>query len=220
VCAGIAALVVAADAGAPQNIPRAPSSGTTQPSPPQPSITKFDDKDAARASASSAAADPGCAAYGDAATKAACEAYAKAAFEHQIWTLQYRQRAYEAHHANSFWVFLLVCALVVLGMYLSLREFNLDSRRREALIAQLSKRLRRVAAGKADDAKAEAEDAGAGPVTTLGIDPTGVKLTSPVLGVIILVVSMGFFYLYLKTVYPINETVEPPAAAAQAPPSK
>lgn len=178
-------------------------------------------KDAVQASSSQGSAAAGCAAYGDAATKTACEAYAKAVFEHQIWTLQYRQRAYEAHHSNSLWVFLLVCALVLLGMYLSLREFNLDSRRREALIAQLSKRLRRIAAGKADDAKAEAADVGATPATTLGIDPTGVKLTSPVLGVIILVVSMGFFYLYLKTVYPINETIEPSAAAgAQAPPAR
>ena len=196
--------LAASPAGAPQNTP---------------SFSELA-KDAVQASSSKGAATPGCTGYGEPATQAACEAYAKAALEHQVWVLQYRQRAYEQHHRNSMWVFLLVCALVVLGMYLSLREFNLDSRRREALIAQLSKRLRRVAAGKADDAKAEAEDSGAGPVTTLGIDPTGVKLTSPVLGVIILVVSMGFFYLYLKTVYPINETVEPPAAAAQAPPSK
>ncbi len=177
-------------------------------------------KEAVRASSEGTAA-AGCAGYGEPTTRAACEAYAKAALEHQVWVLEYRQRAYEQHHRNSMWVFLLVCALVVLGMYLSLREFNLDSRRREALIAQLSKRLRRIAAGKADDAKAEAAEAGAAPVTTLGIDPTGVKLTSPVLGVIILVVSMGFFYLYLKTVYPINEAVEPPAAAGtQAPPAK
>ena len=205
---GVACLLflAASPAGAPQNTP-------------SPSFSELA-KDAVQASSSKGAAEPGCAGYGDSATRTACEAYAKAAFEHQVWALQYRQRAYEAHHSNSFWVFVLVCALVLLGMYLSLREFNLDSRRREALIAQLSKRLGRIAAGKADEAKAEAADVGAAPVTTLGIDPTGVKLTSPVLGVIILVVSMGFFYLYLKTVYPINETVEPPAAGAQAPPSK
>lgn len=33
----------------------------------------------------------------------------------------------------------------------------------------------------------------------------GIKVSSPVLGVIILIISMLFFYLYLKYVYPITE---------------
>jgi hypothetical protein len=32
-------------------------------------------------------------------------------------------------------------------------------------------------------------------------------VSSPVLGVIILVISLGFFYLYLVYVYPISEIV-------------
>jgi hypothetical protein len=159
--------------------------------------------------------DASCAGY-TGNTKAACEASAKAAFDHQVWLLQYRERAYEAHHRYTLWVFVLVCALVVLGMYLSLREFNLDSRRREALIAQLTKRLKRLSGQKGQDSAAEHGDGGASTSTTLGIDATGVKVTSPVLGVIILVLSMGFFYLYLKTVYPINEATVPEPAARPA----
>jgi len=40
-----------------------------------------------------------------------------------------------------------------------------------------------------------------------------------VLGVIVLVVSMGFFYLYLKTAYPIQESNAPSAAATTSAPA-
>jgi hypothetical protein len=34
---------------------------------------------------------------------------------------------------------------------------------------------------------------------------TGVEVSSPVIGLLILIVSLGFFYLYLSQVYPITE---------------
>lgn len=172
-----------------------------------PTFADFAKSAAEATAAEGAAAGASCAGYAGQA-KEACEAYAKAAFDHQVWQLRYRERAYEAHHVYTLWVFVLVCALVVLGMYLSLREFNLDSRRREALLARLTKRMKELSPGDGD--------AGAAPSTTLGIDASGVKVTSPVLGVIILVVSMGFFYLYLKTVYPINELSASEPASSRA----
>jgi hypothetical protein len=39
--------------------------------------------------------------------------------------------------------------------------------------------------------------------TDIDINPKGIKISSPVLGVIILTISLAFFYLYLKSVYPI-----------------
>jgi len=41
--------------------------------------------------------------------------------------------------------------------------------------------------------------------TNLEANMQGIKVSSPVLGVIILMISMLFFYLYLKYVYPITE---------------
>lgn len=43
-------------------------------------------------------------------------------------------------------------------------------------------------------------------VTTLEASKTGIKVSSPVLGVIILVISLLFFYLYLIYVYPVFDT--------------
>jgi ethanolamine transporter EutH len=41
--------------------------------------------------------------------------------------------------------------------------------------------------------------------TELELATTGLKVSSPVLGVIILLISLAFFYLYLVYVYPISE---------------
>lgn len=43
------------------------------------------------------------------------------------------------------------------------------------------------------------------PVTTFEAGKEGLKVSSPILGVIILVISLAFFYLYLVYVYPIEE---------------
>jgi hypothetical protein len=41
-------------------------------------------------------------------------------------------------------------------------------------------------------------------VTEFSASPQGIKVASSTLGVIILVISMCFFYMYLAYVYPIN----------------
>ena len=43
--------------------------------------------------------------------------------------------------------------------------------------------------------------------TEIDLSAGSVKVSSPVLGVIILVISLGLFYLYLVYVYPISEIV-------------
>jgi hypothetical protein len=50
---------------------------------------------------------------------------------------------------------------------------------------------------------ADARDA----ASEIDLSTTGVKVSSPVLGVIILVISLAFSYLYLVYVYPISELV-------------
>ncbi|MCX7155744.1 MAG: hypothetical protein NTW45_04780 [Rhodocyclales bacterium] len=149
----------------------------------------------------------------------ACARLQKAAYDHQSWMLEYRQKAFEAHHVYTIIVFAIVCGMVLLGMYLSYKEFAIGAARRQRLIERLVQRFRRPAGGKADDAKAGSDqeqsvEEQAAAATALEIGTSGVKVTSQVLGVIVLVVSMGFFYLYLKTVYPIQESNAPSVAAA------
>lgn len=154
----------------------------------------------------------------------ACARWQKAAYDHQAWMLKYREKAFDAHHFYTIIVFAIVCGMVLLGMYLSYKEFAIGASRRQKLIERLVQRMRRPAGDKPDDAKAAGDqdlsvEEKAAAATALEIGTSGVKLTSQVLGVIVLVVSMGFFYLYLKTVYPIQESNVPSAAAATSAPA-
>lgn len=153
----------------------------------------------------------------------ACARLQKTAYDHQSWMLEYRQKAFEAHHVYTIIVFAIVCAMVLLGMYLSYKEFAIGAARRQKMIERLIQRVRRTAGGKPDEAKAAGgQDLSAeekAEPATLEIGTSGVKVTSQVLGVIVLVVSMGFFYLYLKTVYPIQESNAPSAAATTSAPA-
>lgn len=56
--------------------------------------------------------------------------------------------------------------------------------------------LKNVAAGKTEHAN---------PNTELELSTSGVKVSSPVLGIVILTISLAFFYLYLVYVYPIED---------------
>lgn len=150
-----------------------------------------------------------CAAYAEAVGKA-CQDDLKASFDHHRWKLEYTQKAYEAHHIYTLFVFVLVCSMVLLGMWLSYAEFQKSAQPR-----RISKNGKSKAANEqtGDKKAAEAPNADATttpqngePQTQLQLSSSGVTVTSPVLGVIILIVSMGFFYLYLKTVYPIEES--------------
>ena len=50
----------------------------------------------------------------------------------------------------------------------------------------------------------KSEDNQLGSGTNLELSASGIKVTSSVLGIIILAISIGFFYLYLAHVYPIK----------------
>lgn len=177
--------------------------------------------DAARAIQSSA--NKGifsCVAFvGDA--KAACEKDIKATFDHHRWKLEYTQKAFEAHHYYTMLVFILVCALVLLGMWLSYMEFQRGGRRQTTQPkAATTKIASNTGVNESSDGQANAHlpnCTDSGPKGThMKLSTRGIELTSPVLGVIILVISMGFFYLYLKTVYPI-EISQPVGALAEHP---
>ena len=45
--------------------------------------------------------------------------------------------------------------------------------------------------------------------TSIKLGKDGLEISSPVIGLLILFISMGFFYLYLANVYPITEVVGP-----------
>ena len=57
-----------------------------------------------------------------------------------------------------------------------------------------------------------------GPSNTFKASAAGVEISSSVIGLLVLVVSLAFFYLYVKEVYPIT-VISRPAPPAAAPPA-
>lgn len=99
----------------------------------------------------------------------------------------YRKAGYEHRLGVFAWqslstkiIFFIVLLLVVAGIYFAAIQFHSGLRRR------------------GDGAGAPAEE------TELSLSLREVKVRSPVLGVIILTISLAFFYLYLVHVYPIR----------------
>jgi heme/copper-type cytochrome/quinol oxidase subunit 2 len=95
--------------------------------------------------------------------------------------LQHRRRVFEWQLQSSKVIFATVLVLVASGVVFAAIQFYVG--------------LRRTAGPRPDPEH----------VTELGLSTAGVKVSSPVLGVIILVISLGFFYLYLVYIYPISE---------------
>ncbi len=114
---------------------------------------------------------------GVAAQRKALEAY----YQYRVAGYEHRQRVFRWQLFSSKVIFVMVIFLVAAGMYFSWLQF------RSAMKA-----------GPGTGAVSE---------TTFEASTTGLKVSSPVLGVIILAISLAFFYLYLVHVYPIVDSL-------------
>lgn len=91
---------------------------------------------------------------------------------------QHRQRVFHWQLLSSKIIFIVVVMLVFSGVVFAAIQFY---------------------AGLKSKVQSGAE------VTTFEAGSSGLKVSSPVLGIIILVISLAFFYLYLVHIYPIEE---------------
>jgi len=103
-------------------------------------------------------------------------------YNYRITGLQHRQRVFEWQLFSSKVIFIVVLLLVSTGIYFAAVQFH----------SGLGRRAKATGASEGEE------------VTEFAASLKGVKVKSPVLGVIILVISLAFFYLYLAYVYPIE----------------
>jgi hypothetical protein len=123
----------------------------------------------------------------DAQTRQAYQDALREYYQYRKSGLEHRQRVFAWQHMSSIAIFVVVLALVSCGIYFAALQFHRD----------LPARGVRHADPVASPSTAA--------TSSVEISASGVKVSSPVLGVIILVISLAFFYLYLAVVYPIRE---------------
>jgi hypothetical protein len=149
----------------------------------------------------------------DDATKAAYLSALRAQFEYQRTKMEHRANVFAWQLFSNRIIFFTVIILVLSGVYFSGVQFH-SSMRANRIARELSQAKRRKLrdadlrkegskSGQSTDSAVEPEVAQ--PITELEASLTGIKVSSPVLGVIILALSFLFFYLYIKFVYPIHE---------------
>lgn len=133
-----------------------------------------------------------CGEISDEPTKDVCWKAYRASLGYYETGLTHRTRVFEWQHTSTVIIFWVVVGLVAAGLFFAWLQFK------AALHPQPSKPQ------NTDAPEIVAVSAGPG-VSTVEFGKEGFKVSSPVLGVIILALSLGFFYLYLVYAYPIHE---------------
>lgn len=123
-----------------------------------------------------------CVDISDKATQAICWKAYQASLEYYATGLEHRSRVFYWQHLSTRIIFFVVIGLVLVGVYFAWVQFRRD--------------MASGAGGTAEQGMGEHE---------VELSTSGIKVRSSVLGVIILTLSIGFFYLYLVFVYPIQE---------------
>jgi hypothetical protein len=140
---------------------------------------------------------------------------ADAEAEYGVFSLKHAEKAYEWQHTSTIIIFWVVIMLMVAGIVFSWIQF------RQGMHHPAQPLMPSLTTVSTAEAVAAGGEAAAAPevtmeknaVTEFSASPQGIKVASSTLGVIILVISMCFFYMYLRYVYPIsiqnaNETLE------------
>ncbi len=162
--------------------------GETAGKPPKPSAQEFlaTHQPPLPAAATSKAATPTipevwCADISDQTTREVCWQAYRASLGYYETGLAHRTRVFSWQHLSTRIIFFIVVGLVLVGIYFAWMQFRRDM----------------VTGRQGSDVTNTAHE--------IELSASGIKVRSSVLGVIILALSLGFFYLYLVYVFPISE---------------
>lgn len=115
---------------------------------------------------------------------------------YQRWA-EHNLRVFQMTLIESTVLLVVVLAVVISGLYFSYIQLRTALTAGTAALAPIAKTSAAVAQPKPGRSVLDS-------ATRLELSASGVKITSSIAGVIILAMSLGFFYLYLKEVYPIK----------------
>ncbi len=118
--------------------------------------------------------------------------YREAMDDYYIFQFSHAKRVYVWQYYSSIAIFFVVLILVFAGLVFAGLQFQHGLR-----------------------AKREIANAQAAELSTIEASLQGIKVSSSTLGVLVLMISMCFFYLYLYFVYPINNLYQGGATSGQ-----
>lgn len=136
--------------------------------------------------------DPGSVVLGDEKTRQRYLDAMQRYYEYRASGYAYRSRVFEWQLLSSRIIFVVVLLLVGTGIYFAAVQF------RAAM---------RAATRAAASVEPTTTSPGASLTTQFEISGKGIVINSSVMGVIILALSLAFFYLYLVYVYPITDVL-------------
>jgi len=113
------------------------------------------------------------------------------------YNFMHHQRSFTWQYYSGIVIFFLVVAIVAMGLVLSYQQFKLNER----LVSPKKIDVTSTVAQTTADALKPAE---VFTTSTMEISKDGLKINTAVIGLIILSLSIAFFFLYLKYVYPIT----------------
>jgi len=131
------------------------------------------------------------------------EKIANAKAEYELWNFHYKQRIFEFQYHSSIFIFIIVVFIVFIGLGFSAWQFYITMHQ-----VKMKKEL------LIQNSSVAQEDPTASLKSDIEISTSGVKVNSSVLGVIIIALSIAFFYLYLIYVYPIHPVEMTPEQSA------
>ncbi len=107
--------------------------------------------------------------------------------EYEEWRLNFIKKSYEWQFYSSIGIYFLVVFILFTGLYFSYLQFK------NSIIKQ-----------NINNNNKDSKNTKSLPETKLKLSQTGVEVSSSLIGVIILVFSVIFFYMYIEKIYPLK----------------
>ena len=122
-------------------------------------------------------------------------------YEYHIYANTHAVDVYNRHHEQSSYIFWIVVIIVGCGLLFSGVQFFITIK---SFLQRQPENVKRGPDPPIESPKEPQQE------TTFKVSKEGIEISSSILGVIILAMSIVFFYLYLHFVYPITIINEEP----------
>lgn len=128
--------------------------------------------------------------------------------KHEQWTLEFISKSWLWHLYSTAFLFLLVLGIVIFGLYITYLQFNRDYKTWTPPLLPVAPTQgeggQKPVEGGDGTAVVGGQAATPTALNSVKISAGGLELSSQVIGLLVLAISLAFFYLYVMKVYPMQ----------------